>query len=547
MSSNWKINSQIKASSASDRRQEIINTLLRQRGLTTKAQQKNFLNPPHPADISPEKTGISKSQLKKALKRINQAIQAKDMIYIYGDFDADGVCATAILWETLHQLGANVMPYIPTRESKTRGLSQLGIDELLPNSPSLIITVDNGIASFKACQYAKKKKIDVIITDHHQPKHKAKKSVFPPASAIIHTTNLSGAGVAWFLARALTDQSLSLDLVTLATIADMVPLTEYNRSLVKHGLDQLNQTTRPGLQALAKTAAIDLAQVTTHEVSYRLAPRLNAMGRLEHALDSLRLLCTTSTIRANQLAGQLNQTNQLRQNLTETMFNSAKNQWLKTKQTKKLIFISDKTFHEGVVGLVAGKLVEKFHRPAVVVAQGKTQSKASARSIKGFNVIKTFRSIEKLFLELGGHELAAGFTAENKNLPDIQKKLEALAKKQLASDQLQPELAIDCQIEFKDINWQLFNQLEKLQPFGFANFRPVFTTRGVKVTHHRHVGKENKHLKLKLEDIDAIAFNLGPLADQLKTGQLIDIAYTIEDNTWNNKTSLQLKIKEIQL
>jgi len=545
----WKIKHTLASKSPLKRRQEIITTILKDKGLITKPAQQEFLNPIHPKDLTSKAVGINQAQLKKAAKRIKLAIKNQDSIYIYGDYDADGVSATAVLWETLHQLGAQVMPYIPQRDDKTRGLSQQGIDAIIKlNSgpPQLIITVDNGISAFKPTLYAKKHNIDVIITDHHQPKHKNKKITYPKAIAIVHATQLAGVGVAWFLAKAISSKLPSLSLASLGTIADMVPLIAANRSLTKFGLKKLQQTQRPGLQALAKSANISLTDLQTYQISFALAPRLNAMGRLEHALDALRLLCTPNPKRAQQLAQTLEKTNQLRQSKTTEMFFHAKNLYLKQKKKTKLIFIIDKSFHEGVVGLVASRLSKEFNQPAFVIAQGKNYSKASGRSISGFDLIKAIRSLEKLLLEHGGHPRAAGFTAENKNLPKIKQKLEKLAQKALKTKDLQPTLDIDCQIKLADINWKLYHQLEKFRPFGFANSQPVFTTKQVTLTNFRAVGQNQKHLKLKIEDFEAIAFNFGQLAGQLTPGQPIDIAYTLDKNEWNNQKTLQLKIKDIQ-
>ncbi|MCG2691614.1 DHH family phosphoesterase, partial [Microgenomates group bacterium] len=418
-----------------------------------------------------------------------------------------------------------------------------------------------GISSFKGCQYAQKLGIEVIITDHHLPKTKNHQPVLPQALAIIHSTQLAGAGVAWFFAREIirhlrgvhsaTSKVLAtLDLAALGTIADMVPLLNANRSLAKFGLEKLRLSRRPGLITLAKTANLDLKELDDYQVSYVLAPRLNALGRLEHALDALRLLCTTDLHRAERLAAHLNQTNQLRQDKTLTMFLDAKKKFLKQSGDQPLIFVASKTYHEGVVGLVAGKLMEEFNRPAVVIALGKNYSKASGRSLKGFNILKAIRSLEPYLLEHGGHELAAGFTIDNKNLKIIAKKLLSLAKKSLLNKELEPAVEVDCELNLNQINWQLFNALEKFKPFGFANPQPLFATKQVKLLTFRPVGQDNKHLKLSLQGdssqaFDAIAFSFGHLAQKLAPGQLIDITYTLEKNVWNGKKDLQLKIKEI--
>ena len=542
----------------------VIDILLKKRGLITKKEQAEFLDPIKPDKITLDQIGLQLAAVIKAIKRLTIAHKNQELIYIYGDYDADGVSGTAILWETLNSLGFQVLPFIPSRNDSVRGLSPLGIDLIIKQAkikPALVITVDNGISAFTGCQYAQKLGIEVIITDHHLPKHKNNRPFFPKVLAIIHTTKLAGSGVAWFFAREvlrhLRGERSShlggelLDLAALGTIADMVPLLNANRSLAKFGLDKLRLSQRSGLIALAKIANLDLKVLDDYQVSYVLAPRLNALGRLEHALDALRLLCTTDLHRAERLAAHLNQTNQLRQDKTLTMFLDAKNKVLKQPASQPLIFVASKTYHEGVVGLVAGKLMEEFNRPAVVVALGKNYSKASGRSLKGFNILKAIRSLEPYLLEHGGHELAAGFTIANKNIKIVVQKLLRLAKKSLLNKELEPAIEIDCELDLEQITWQLFTALEKFKPFGFANPQPLFATKKVKLLSFRSVGQDNKHLKLTLQGstlkVEAIAFSFGHLAQKLTPGQLIDIIYTLEKNVWNGKKDLQLKIKEIKV
>ncbi|MEA3355013.1 MAG: single-stranded-DNA-specific exonuclease RecJ [Patescibacteria group bacterium] len=550
-----KIKSKIKNTDQKKRHQEILSAILTNRGITTKISQKEFLDPIDPYKIQPKDVGINQKNLKKAVARIKKAIKNKELIYIYGDYDTDGITSTAVLWETLHHLKAKVMPYIPSRGDNIRGLSPAGVDQILTDKDGpcqLIITVDNGISTFKGTDYANKKNIDVIITDHHQPKTKNNKPIYPKAFSIIHTTKLAGVGVAWFLARELGNLETSLELVAIGTIADMVPLTNANRSLVKFGLKSLKKSKRIGLNALANISKLDLPNILTYQISFVLAPRLNAMARLKHALDSLRLLCTTNQEKANQLAKDLNQTNLERQDKTFKMYFHAKEQWLSYNQPKKkLIFVSHQSYHQGVVGLVASRLVEKFYKPAFVVSVGETFSKASARSIKGFNVLKAIRSIEDLILEHGGHKMAAGFTAKNVNLPKIQKRLENLAKDQLTKKQLTPIINIDCELKTSDINWDLFNNLQKIKPTGFGNKPPLFISKQIKLLDFRTVGQNQKHLKLTLQgpslQLNAIAFNLGHLAKDLAPNQSLDLIYTLDKNEWNNQKTLQLKVKQILL
>lgn len=526
----------------------VIDILLKKRGLTTAKTVADFFSPVSPEKIGLKQLGIDPKMIAAAIKLISEAIKIGRPIYIYGDFDADGISATAVLWEALHRLKAKVMPYISPRNESVRGLSVKGLSSF--KAKSLVITVDNGITSFEAAESAQKAGIDLIITDHHQPKDN-----FPPAAAVVHTTQLAGAGVAWFLANHLRGESSShlegetgLDLATIGTIADMVPLLGANRSLVKFGLIKLQTSPRPGLKALAQAAVIDLAKITSHQVSFTLAPRLNAMGRLADSLDALRLLCTTDQKRAESLTIKLNEVNQLRQDQTLAMFTDARQ---KAREKSQLIFVQSADYHEGLVGLVAGRLVEVFHRPAVVVAIGEKHIKASMRSLKSFDAIKAIRDLGDLVLERGGHPMAAGFTAEAKNLPKIKTQLEAAAAKLTAQD-LQPEAAYDCELSLDQVNWDLFKELEKFQPFGFGNPAPLFLAKKVKLLSFYPVGQDSKHLKLALQvpnlkSITAIAFGQGQLAAKLKPGQLIDIIYSIEQNSWNNRQSLELKIKEIKL
>jgi len=519
----------------------IIDTLLKNRGLTTAEAVKEFFSPAQPEKISLAAVGIKQNLIDRAVGIIKQAVKVKRPIYVYGDYDADGISATAVLWEALNSLKAKVLPYIADRNDPVRGLSVKGL-KIFKNKP-LVITVDNGITGFEAAAFAKKAGIDLIITDHHQPKQENNKTVWPEAAAIVHTDQLAGVGVAWFLARELGGGQDSLEIAALGTIADMVPLLGANRSLVKYGLVKLQASSRPGIIALTRAVQIDLAKITPHQVSFSLAPRLNAMGRLADSIDALRLLCTTDLKRAEALTVKLNEVNQLRQDQTSAMFADARK---KVGTNKALIFVQSKDYHEGLVGLVAGRLAEEFHRPAVVIAQGEHHVKASMRSIKAFDAIKAIRDLGDLVLERGGHPMAAGFTAQAKNLPRIQKQLEAAAAKMTEQD-LQPETGYDCDLEIKQVDWELFKELERFQPFGFGNPTPLFRATKVKLLSFYPVGAENKHLKLKLPGFAAIAFGQGRLAEKLKPGQIVDIIYSIEQNSWNNHQSLELKIKEISL
>lgn len=536
---------------------DIVDILLKNRGLKTKKDIADFLTPPDAFALPAADVDIDKRSLTNALKRIQRAIVSKESVVVYADYDADGISAGAIMWETLYGLGARVMPYIPHRVEEGYGLSIKGLDAVAAQyDPSLVITVDHGITAKEKVAYAKKLGIDVIVTDHHvKPKQL-------PDCTIVHTTKLSGAGVSWFVAKellqgqALKEKGLTLatsELLALAaigTIADMVPLVGPNRSIVKHGLAAINKTHRVGLEALIADAGLEKGTVGTHEVSHMLAPRLNAMGRIEHALDALRLLCTKQKEKAVLLAQKLGLTNRERQQLTQETLAHASD-LLKGEALRKLLFVVHESYNQGVIGLVAGKLVEEFYRPAIVVAKGEVYSKASARSINGFNIVEAIRSCSDILVDVGGHPMAAGFTVETKYLGELEKRLEELANKELTEEKLTRMLRVDAEVPLERVTPQLWQQLTRLEPYGFGNPEPVFVSRAVKVVDMRLVGADGKHLKLRIMNsesgimVDAIGFGLGEFYDKLKSETLIDIAYTIDMNEWNGNKSLQLKLKDI--
>ena len=611
MQPRWQILNTIAAYDKESRLQEIIKTLLQERGIKTPKAKKEFFHPQDPLKISLKEINISSKQTQKAISRIKVAVQKKELIVIYGDYDADGITATAILWETLHDLGAQVFPFIPHREEHGYGLKEEGIKTIIKErrKPDLIITVDNGIVAFAGAKYCQKQNIDLIICDHHQvkklsvisnqlsvSKQKKRKTVncklktenfklkYPTALAIIHTDQLAGAGVTWFLAREickafnyqLSAISNKLELAAIGTISDMVPLLGVNRSLITFGLKFLQKTTRAGLKALLTEAQIIPAQLNTYTISFMIGPRLNAMGRLEHALDSLRLLCTKDEQKAIQLAVNLGLTNRQRQELTFTALQHAQEMVLVSQaQTKKLLFISHESYSHGVIGLVAGKLVERFWRPAIVIAQGKKYSKGSVRSIPGFNIIDFLRQSDAEFVDLGGHPLAAGFTIETKKIPYLKEKLEKAAQAQIAEELLHPTLEINCQIDLADVSYELYAILQKFEPFGMGNRRPVFMVDKAKVVDYRLVGRDEKHAKMKIQiphrhagldlaskddrsrnkfgmtslssrTYEAIYFNGSEVCKEIDFNQPVKLAFQIEENEWNGQRSLQLMVKAIK-
>ena len=522
----------------------IIDTLLKNRGIRTLKEKKKFFKPTRPEKLSLKELGISQTEINKAIKRIKEAKKKKEKVIVYGDYDADGICATAILWECLYSLGLDVLPYIPERFSEGYGLNVESIKKLKEKNPdlSLILTVDHGIVADKKVDVARELGIDVIITDHHE-----KGKTTPKAYAIVHTTKISGSGVAWILSRELGSTN-GLELAALGTISDQLALIGPNRSIAKYGLERLRETKRLGLLSMFEEAAIEKEKIGTYEVGFIIAPRINAMGRLTHAIDSLRLLCTKDIKRAKELANLVGRTNFERQKIVETVVTHAKEK-LGKEVKENIIILSHESYHEGVIGLAAAKLVEQFYRPAIVLSVKKDISKASARSIAGFNIIEVIRKLEGLYLEGGGHPMAAGFSIETAKIEEFTRRINKISKPFLTEDILSKKIKIDLEIDFSQINQELVEQIKSFEPTGLGNFAPSFITRNVEVLEARTVGKENTHLKLKLRKdskvLDAIAFGLAKTYPLLPNTYL-DIIYSIEENIWNSHITLQLKIRDIK-
>jgi len=544
--------------------EDIIRIILKNRKIRTKKEIEEFLNP-QLGKVTAKSVGIDSRQLKKAIGRIGQAIKNKEQIVVFGDYDVDGICGTAILWETLNSLGAKVSPYIPHRIDEGYGLSEKGIEnlKLKIKNCGLIITVDNGIVANKAVEFARKQGIDVIITDHHVPSKK-----LPDAFAIVHTIKLCGTGVAYLLAQELRTsnfeirnkykntkykiQNTHLELVALATIADLVPLVGANRTLLKFGLEELRKTQRIGLKALFQEAGIESSKIGTYEIGHIIAPRLNAMGRLEYAMDSLRLLCTNSKERADKLALLLGSTNRERQTLTIETAEHAKDKVRGQKsKVRSLLFISDESYQQGVIGLVAGKLVEEFYKPSIVVSIGEKYSKASARSVSGFNIIEFIRTASEILVDAGGHPMAAGFTVETVNLAMLEETLLKKSDELLDKELLTRTLKIDCEIPLDFVNENLYDEIQKLSPFGMGNPEPTFISRKVTISDMRLVGKDGKHLKFQFIIhnskfiIQGIAFGMGDRASEFHIGDKVDIVFSIDENEWNGEKRLQLKIRDL--
>lgn len=524
--------------------EDLREQLLINRNLLAKGEVTKFLHPHFNQFIASEELF---PELKKVLTRITKAIREKELIYIYGDYDVDGLTASAILWETIDHLGGKVLPYIPSRHSEGYGLHKDALRALAKEGAKVVISVDCGITAVEPAKESKKLKLDLIITDHHQPG-----VLLPDAFAILHTTSLAGSGVAFKLATSLLAEfgkevegqfAKNLELATLGTIADMVPLTGENRIIVKNGLLKLGESERVGLMAIYNEAQVG-KRIGTYEVGHVISPRLNAMGRMESALDSLRLLLTRKKDRAEVLAKKLSVTNKLRQEATQTALEHAKNEVEKNYLGGKLFVISSPTYQEGVVGLVAGRITESYHRPTAVISEMRTISKGSARSISGFNITEAIRENSTLLLAHGGHPMAAGFSIDQKFIPDFRDGMVKIAENLITEEQLTPVQKIDAEIKVEELNQELMDVIIEFEPFGIGNSEPVFLTKNLEVVEVKPVGKDNKHIRLVFRDGDnireAIAFGLAERKP--RTADKVDVVYNLRENTWNSRKRLELRV-----
>jgi single-stranded-DNA-specific exonuclease len=500
-----------------------------------------------------------------AAERIEFALRHGEPIAIYGDYDVDGVTATALLTQTLSALGANVTGYIPNRFDEGYGLNNEALDTLRSNGIRLVVTVDCGVRSLEEAQHAKELGLDLIISDHHHPK-----SVLPEAVALINPKqpgdtypeqDLAGVGLAYKLVTGLfqvlgrrgysipdrLEEDL-LDLVALGTVADLAPLSGENRALVRAGLQAMRQPRRQGLLSLIGVCGLKAGQVTATHIGFVLGPRLNAAGRLDSALAAYELLTTESVFEAGRLAQLLDGQNRERQKITREIQEHAEQLALANNPDALLLFAAHPDYNPGVVGLAASRLVDSYYRPAIVAQQGEEFTRGSCRSIPEFHITEALDQCAGLLERHGGHAAAAGFTVRNENLAMLAEQLQQIAAEQLGRLDLRPILHADAEVPLSELKPDLLNYLDWLQPTGFGNRQAVFVTRDLKVSSCRTVGREAAHLKLSVTDgwitYDAIAFRQGHWKEQMP--ERVDLVYTFERNEFNGRISLQLNVKDLR-
>jgi len=537
----------------------ILRQIVFNRGMGTDAEARAFLKAEPNSNTDPfQLIGMAAT-----VDRIRYALDHNEPIAIYGDYDVDGVTATALLVDALRALGADVRGYIPNRFDEGYGLNTDALDSLKADDIKLVITVDCGIRSPDEALHARTIGLDLVISDHHHPDGEN----LPPAFAVINPKqhgdpypdkDLAGVGIAYKIAEALisTQQSAIslqlddlLDLVALGTVADLAPLVGENRVLVRRGLRQIRATKRQGLFSLAGVAELKIEKVTAGNIGFILGPRLNASGRLESALASFELLTTTDFMRAGQLAQQLDVQNRQRQGLTRSMQEQAESIAMSEDPEAFLLFAAHEDFNPGVVGLAASRLTEIYYRPAIVAAKNAEETRGSCRSIPEFHITDALDQCKDLLVRHGGHAAAAGFTVKNENLPELVTRLKAIAKDQLGEKDLRHTLSADMEVLLSDLNFEVLKHLNYLEPTGYGNPDATFVSRNVRVKFSRTVGSDGKHLKLTLEDergsaFDSIGFRMGHLKPTLPPR--LDVLYRFESNEYNGRTSLQLNLKDVK-
>jgi single-stranded-DNA-specific exonuclease len=558
----WAISSPItpEAEEALVRFPPILKQILFNRGLANYEEARAFMRAVPGFDTNPfQLTGMEAT-----VDRLIHAIQHGEPIAVYGDYDVDGVTATALLVDALTSVGANVRHYIPNRFDEGYGLNIDALDTLKADGVKLIITVDCGIRSPNEALHAREIDLDLIISDHHHPDGEN----LPEAFAVVNPKQhgdiypdkyLAGVGIAYKIAEALMQKltgqpangNLSdlLDLVALGTVADLAPLIGENRFLVRKGLRQISKTKRQGLYSLAGVSKMQIGKVTAGNIGFMLGPRLNASGRLESALASFELLTTTDIMRAGQLAQQLDMQNYQRQGLTRSTQEMAEKIALADDPNIFLLFAADESFNPGVVGLAASRLTELYYRPAIVAARGPDETRGSCRSIPEFHITDALDLCKDLLVRHGGHAAAAGFTVRNENLSEFVARLKEIARDQLEGKDLRHSLTADMEVSLSQLNMEVLENLEYLEPTGYGNPSAVFVSRDVKIKSFRPVGSEGKHLKVTLDDefggfMDCIGFRMGSMHTSLKPR--VDLLYNIELNEYNGRKSLQLNLKDIK-
>ncbi len=539
--------------------------ILINRGFKDEKSIKDFLSPSlnnlHDPFLMPD--------MKKAVERIKTALKNNETVLVHGDYDADGITATALLVSCLRKLGLETLYYIPDRITEGYGLNEKGILKTQELGINLLITVDCGISSEKETAMAVSMGIDVIITDHHEPpithSNSSKQNKLPAATAVVNPhradseypfKHLAGVGVAYKLVQALLsnsefseeDSANFLSIVALGTIADSVPLIGENRILTAHGLKAFKKDSSvPWMNALIETGGIGNREIYSDLLSFTIIPRINAVGRLGDSSEVVELFLTADTVKAKRIAGFLDDQNKKRKKVEENVFKSALAMIDKDNIENAIVLFSDE-WHPGVLGIVASRLVEMFYRPVFLFSVKGDVSKGSSRSVPPFNIFKGITECSELFIAYGGHSQAAGIKLKTDKLSDFREKINSVIENTLNKDDIVPIIEIDAGIELFKVTPNLLREIRLLEPFGKSNQKPVFGAKGVTVIDPRVVG--NNHLKMKSKQksviLDTIGFCMADSMETIESSYTLDIAFVPRLNEWNGHSSLQLNLKALR-
>ena len=533
---------------------KLLATILVNRGITEEEKIEKFLNPKRSDFYNP----YGMPDMNIAVERIMKAIENKEKTIIFGDYDVDGITSVTVLKSFLEERGLHVGIYIPNRLEEGYGLNKKAVEYIADQKYSLMITVDCGISAVEEVEYANQLGIETIVTDHHEPGNE-----LPNAIAVVDAKrkdnqyqcrNLAGVGVVFKLIQAIgikmgleeKEYLKYLDIVCIGTISDIVPLTDENRVIVKLGLKLVEQTRNLGLKSILQASGYNKIDSVT--ISFGIAPRINACGRMGHQEEALNLFLSKDINEVNELTQKLNEYNKTRQEIEKRIYKDAtiqiEEQGLANKNT---IVLMGENWHHGVIGIVASKITEMYFKPSILLCEEDDLGKGSGRSIPGFDLYEALTECKESIDKFGGHAMAVGINVKKDKLEEFKEKLEQISKEKNI-EEIVPILKIDAQISLDEINKEMVNSLKELEPFGEENKNPLFVFKNLKIDSIRALS-EGKHLKLTLKDnkniVNAIGFNLGDLANEYRIGDKIDVVGNLEINSFNGVDNIQINIKDL--
>lgn len=530
----------------------VIAGMLIRRGLTDEEAAKRFLNPDRSGFYDP----FLMKDMEKTVDRIRRAIAGGERIMVYGDYDADGATSTALMYLALKKLGAQVEFYIPDRFEEGYGLNGPALAQAKERGFHLVVTVDNGISAVEEARLASELGLDLIVTDHHTPPE-----ALPEAYAILNPKQpgcaypdkmLAGVGVVFKVAQALFGELPEefLDLAALGTVADLAPLVDENRLFAIYGLERINRSPRPGIEALIEVSGLSGKEINAGHIGFALGPRINAAGRLDSAAYAVELLVTEDGKRARELAGLLDRRNRERQAISDEMSEEAAREveahpeWLENR----VLVVAKEGWNTGVIGIAASRLVERYYRPVLMISVNEGVGKGSARSIHGFHLYDAMNACRELFGHFGGHKMAAGFSIEASRIDELRDRLQRIAQEVLTPEDLIPKIEIDAELDLAEIGPDFVETIGRLAPFGFGNPGPRFQFSGLTIERCRPVGQDGAHLQLRVAKgaarIGGIAFRRGAEADLVNRWTRLDLVGELTVNEWNGQKNLQIILED---